>query len=328
MTGNGPVRGLLIDGPGSPADLVPKPIAPPIPGDGEALVRVRAAAINRSDVLNVLGVPITVFPRVLGRDFAGVVIEGPTDLIGTEVWGTGSGDLGFTRDGSHAELLAVPVDGLVPRPASVSIIEAGACGLAYAAAAAGLGRTALGDGSTVLVTGAAGGVGSAACAIALWRGARVIAAVKDGAEAERAGELNPGATVIETGRPLSETVSGLTDGRGVDIAFDTVGVALFKDALACLGMSGELIVITASPGVPVDLDLFAYYRRDLTCHGVNTTRSSVGWTASLLRPLLPGFDEGALRPPSVAEVLSLDDAAAGYEAVLDGRTPGRVVFAF
>src|ERR1700756_865363 len=81
----------------------------PRPDGGDVVVRVRAASLNPSDAKNVLGrMEGTTLPRTPGRDFAGVVITGPSHMIGEEVWGTG-GDVGFTRDGAYAELLLVPV---------------------------------------------------------------------------------------------------------------------------------------------------------------------------------------------------------------------------
>src|SRR5947209_606951 len=80
---------------------VPKPQ----PGPGEVLVKVMAASINPSDVKSVQGMlpGITTLPRIPGRDFSGIVEQGPVNCINQEVWGCGGGDLGFTRDGSHAE---------------------------------------------------------------------------------------------------------------------------------------------------------------------------------------------------------------------------------
>ena len=81
----------------------------PQPKPGELVVRIRTASLNPSDAKNVLGrMEGTTLSRTPGRDFAGVVVSGPSQMIGAEVWGTG-GDIGFTRDGSHAELIAVPV---------------------------------------------------------------------------------------------------------------------------------------------------------------------------------------------------------------------------
>src|ERR671928_1752285 len=92
----------------------------PQPGAGEAVVRIEAAAVQPSDVKNVAGaMEGTVLPRTPGRDFTGVVVSGPAELRGRAVWGTG-GDLGFTRDGTHAEYVRFPLAALHPRPARLS----------------------------------------------------------------------------------------------------------------------------------------------------------------------------------------------------------------
>src|SRR5215218_240173 len=108
------MRAILIEHPGDPSELRPTEVPRPEPGEDEALVEVHAAAVNRSDVLNARGsFPFNTLPRIPGRDFAGVVVEGPRELVGAEVWGTGGGELGFIRDGSHARYLAVSRNAVV-----------------------------------------------------------------------------------------------------------------------------------------------------------------------------------------------------------------------
>src|SRR5215211_3243207 len=219
---------ILIENFGEPSELRQTEV--PRPEPGEILIEVHAAAVNRSDVLNVRGsFPFTTLPRIPGRDFAGVVVEGPQELLGKEVWGTGGGELGFARDGTHARYLAVSRNAVAPKSDTLSLEEAGACGLAYATA--GSAFIKLGDisaGETLLVTGAAGGVGSAAAMIARWKGARVVGAIKDQSErarAERAGVE----VIIDTSREqLKDSVLAATKGRGADFALDAVGGPLFE----------------------------------------------------------------------------------------------------
>src|SRR5947209_9821043 len=102
------MRAIRFETFGDPMVLKLANVAAPAGGERTALVRVVAASINPSDVKNVAGaMEQTTLPRIPGRDFAGVVEAGPADWIGAEVWGTG-GDVGFTRDGTHAEVIAVP----------------------------------------------------------------------------------------------------------------------------------------------------------------------------------------------------------------------------
>jgi NADPH:quinone reductase len=319
---------IVLDEPGDPALIRSDRVSVPRPGRGEVLVRVEAAGINPSDVLNARGLPITTYPRVPGRDFAGTVVEGPQDLVGTAVWGTGSGDLGFSRDGSHAQYLAVPESAVVPRPSTFALDDAGASGLAYATAAAGLERAGLRAGMRVLASGAAGGVGGAAAAIALHKGADVIGAVKDDTERERAEARLTGAKVLTTADGFVDEVLSTTEGRGVDLVYDTVGNVLFDQLLAVLADDGSMVVISASPQAQVGLDLSQFYRRRLTLFGVSSTRSDASWCASLLMGLLPAFESGALPPVPIAAHVPLERAAEAYQVVASGTAGGRVVLTF
>src|SRR5258708_5192116 len=114
----------------------------PQPKPGELVVRIRVASLNPSDAKNILGrMEGTTLPRTPGRDFAGVVVNGPRQMIGMEVWGTG-GHVGFTRDGAYAELLVVPANGVRTKPKSLSFEEAAAVGTNFVTAWIGLIETA------------------------------------------------------------------------------------------------------------------------------------------------------------------------------------------
>ena len=322
------MQAILIERFGDPSQLRQKEVPRPDPGDGEVLVEIHAAAVNRSDVLNARGsFAFTTLPRIPGRDFAGVVVEGPRELVGTEVWGTGGGDLGFTRDGSHARYLAVPRGAVVPKPDNLSLEEAAASGLAYVAAGSAL--IELGDlsaGETVLITGAAGGVGSAAVMIARWKGASVvIGAVKD--ESERATAERAGVEVtIDTSREeVSEAVMTATEGRGVDLALDAVGGPLFEPSLNSLAHKGRMVVLTTVGQRRVSFDLLDFYRKELCLFGLMTSRLDAVGSASILHDLIPGFEEGILHAPAITERYPLEDAGAAYARVEGGEVTGRVL---
>src|SRR4051794_20829315 len=144
-------------------------------GPGEVLVEVKAAAVNPSDVKAATGLmAYAVFPRTPGRDYAGVVIDGPAAWIGHEVFGS-SGDLGIRRDGTHASHLAVEADALVEKPAKLSWEETAGIGVPFVTAMEGFRRTGMPKpGETVLVMGVNGKVGQAAVQIATWQGASVL----------------------------------------------------------------------------------------------------------------------------------------------------------
>ena len=322
------MQAVLIERFGDPSELRQQEVPRPDPGEDEVLVEVHAAAVNRSDVLNARGsFPFTTLPRIPGRDFAGVVVEGPPELLGTEVWGTGGGELGFVRDGSHAQYLAVSRNAVAPKSPTLSPEEAAASGLAYVTAGSAL--IELGDisaGETILVTGAAGGVGSAAVMIARWKGARVIGAIKD--ESERAMAVRAGVEVIvDTSREgVTDAVLAATDGRGADLVLDAVGGPLFESALNSLGEKGRMVVITTTPGKQhVSFNLLDFYRKGLRLFGLMTSFLDAEGSAAVLRDLGPGFDEGVLRAPAIAERYPLEQAGAAYARVEGGEVAGRVL---
>ena len=212
---------------GPPSVLRIEEVPIPEPGEGEALVQVKAAAINPSDIGNVAGhFKNTTLPRTPGRDFAGIAVKG-THHEGAEVWGS-SGKLGIVLDGSHAEYVVVPVETLSLKPKSLSMAQAAAIGVPYITAWASVVNAAqIQPGETILVVGAAGAVGQAAIQIANWKQARVIGA-------DIRSDPIPGAeTVIDTQtEDLEKWVLELTAGKGVDAVFDTVGGPMFEPALA------------------------------------------------------------------------------------------------
>src|SRR5580658_8149573 len=173
------MRALRFEKTGSLDELSIRDIPAPAPAAGEVLVQVKAAAINPSDVRIVQGkMHGTTVPRTPGRDFSGIVQGGPKELTGKSVFGSG-GDLGFGRDGSHAEFLTVPVCAVLPLPHNASFEQGAGIGVAYMTAWAALVNSAgVRKGETVLITGTNGNVGSIATRIAHRLGARVLGTVR------------------------------------------------------------------------------------------------------------------------------------------------------
>jgi NADPH:quinone reductase len=322
------MQAVLIERFGDPSELRRKDVYRPDRGEGEVLVEVHAAAVNRSDVLNARGsFTSTTLPRIPGRDFAGIVVEGPSEIVGTEVWGTGGGELGFTRDGTHAQYIVLPKAAVVPKPDSLSLEEAAASGLAYVTAASALLELGgVSAGETVLVTGAAGGVGSAAVRIARWKGARVIGAIKDDSERETAQRVGVEVIVDTSREAVSEATMVATDGRGVDLILNAVGGPLFEPSLNSLGEKGRMVVITTTPSERrVSFDLLDFYRKGLRLFGLMTSFLDAEGSAAVLKDLIPGFDEGVLRAPTIAERYPLERAETAYARVGSGEVAGRIL---
>lgn len=321
------MRALRFDHFGDPDVLQVPELADPVAGDGQAVIAVKAASVNPSDVKNVAGAfPATVLPRVPGRDFAGVVIDGPADWIGAEVWGTG-GDVGFTRDGSHAELIAVPVAALVRKPQRLSFDEAATVGVNFVTAWLGAIEAArLDKDETLAVFGVSGGVGGAVAQIGAARGARVIGI-------DRTAPLPdaPAATVVEhfitldaDTKRVADQIRQASGGRGADVIYDAVGGVTTPAALAGLAHRGRLVVISAVGTRVVELDLRDFYRNESRMLGVDSGKLGVVESGGRLAVLSPYFESGAFRPLPINRSYRLDEGQDAYAAVAGG-TRGRIV---
>jgi NADPH2:quinone reductase len=322
------MQAILIERFGDPSELRPTEVPRPDPAEGEVLIEVHAAAVNRSDVLNARGsFAFTTLPRIPGRDFAGVVVEGPQELVGKEVWGTGGGELGFVRDGSHAQYLAVSGNAVAPKSDTLSLEEASASGLAYVTAGSALVELGgVSTGQTILVTGAAGGVGSAAAMIARWKGAHVIGAIKDESERPMAERASVEIIINTSQEEVTDAVLAATDRRGADLVLDAVGGPLFEPALKSLGEKGCMVVITTTPDKKhVSFNLLDFYRKGLRLFGLMTSFLDSEESAAVLRDLGPGFDEGALRAPVIAERYPLEQTGRAYVRAESGEAAGRVL---
>lgn len=292
----------------------------------DALVEIKAAAVNPSDAKAAIGMmPYAVFPRTPGRDFAGVVVEGPDGLVGKEVFGS-SGDLGIRRDGTHATHLVVEADALVEKPANISLAEAAGIGVPFVTAQEGFRRTGMPKaGETVLILGLNGKVGQAAAQIASWQGARVIGVVRK--DEPYVGHAHGEVTVIDSSRnDVATTVREITGGKGADIVYNTVGEPYYDAGTRSLALLGRQIFI-ASVKQPVAFDIFAFYRGRHTYVGIDTLSLSSTASAEVLRDLVPGFASGALKPFPIepGAIYPLARAAEAYAAVL-GSSRDRVVF--
>jgi NADPH:quinone reductase-like Zn-dependent oxidoreductase len=266
----------------------------------------------------------TTVPRTPGRDFSGVVMEGPVGLIGKPVFGSG-GNLGLGRDGSHAEFLALPAVAVIPLPANVGFEQAAGIGVAYMTAWAAIVNTArLQKGESVLITGTTGNVGSIAARIAHGLGARVLGTVRSAADLTNAGGLPVDTWIDLQTTDLTEGARAATAGRGADVVFDLVGGAMFEKCLASLAWRGRQVAIASVPQPRVEFNLVDFYHNESRLLGVDSLRLTFEEAAGMLRELTPLIESGSLPAPSVNSY-PLDEAPRLYREIEASTLKGKPV---
>jgi NADPH:quinone reductase len=288
---------------------LPQPSLPP----STVLVKILATSINPSDILNANGsFHHTAFPRVPGRDYAGIVTAGPLEFVGREVYGTSGNSLGFSVDGTHAEYCVIPSESITLKPSNLSFAQAAAVGVPFTTAALVLRRAMLQPTDVVLVLGASGAVGSAVCQLARYRGCRVLTAAR-----------RDTADVNLVTDPELKTVKSLTDGKGADVVIDTTGSpVLMNNALLCMAPRGRLAYIAAPRQGSTDFtfDMKHVYREEKIIIGCNSVLSSLLETATDLETMTAGFENGSLQAPKETdlETIRIEDAVDVYKMMGNG----------
>jgi len=287
----------------------------PVPGPGEALVRVRACALNHLDLWQRRGIARVriPFPHISGADVAGEIVSTPGGEFapGRRVLlqpGVSCGRceacldgrdnecprydvLGYQSQGGYAEYVCVPLQNLVAVPDSVGFAEAAAFPLAFLTAWHMLvTRARVRAGEDVLVLAAGSGVGQAAIQIAWLHGARVFATAGTDAKLARARELGAYESLNHYTQDLPAEIRRLTGGRGVDIVVEHVGQATWARSVKCLARGGRLVTCGATTGHEAAIDLRFLFSRQLSLLG-----SYMGTKAELLRAT-QFFFAGELRP--------------------------------
>lgn len=304
---------------------VPAPAA----GPGEVVLRVRATALNRADLLQVRGH----YPPPPGEStIPGLECAGEVESVGERVAGWRPGDraMALLAGGGHAEQVAVPVGQLVPVPPALSWSAAAALPEAALTAWTNLVHEGgLRAGETVLITGAASGVGSFAVQLARELGARVLVA---GRSRERLAALRPlGADAAVTlGPELPAEVAALTAGAGVDLVLDLVGGEGLAERLAALRVGGRLVLVGLLAGSRANLDLAAVLRRRLRVIGSVLRARSRAEKAELVAAFaafgLPRLADGRLRAV-VDRELPFAQIARAYAELERGGVLGKIVLA-
>ena len=319
-------------------------VAVPEPGPGEVRIAVEAAAMNHLDLWVRRGLPIeTPMPHIGGSDIAGTVDAlgpGVEDVpVGVRVvvdpsigydWyeglrrGPSFRDAAFRIIGEHtqggfAEYVVVPASNLLEIPEGFPSPEASAAGLAFVTAwRALMHRGELQAGERVLITGASGGVGTAAILIALHAGAEVYALTGGPEKVELVESLGAHVVYDRHKVDFSREIWRDSAKRGVHLAYDTVGETVWAQCLRCLGLGGRLVTSGATTGSRGATEIRLVFWKQLSILG-----STMG-TPAEFRQVMRLVFSGALSPV-IHEVLPLSEARRAHELLEAGKVFGKLV---
>jgi NADPH2:quinone reductase len=321
------MRAVLCSAFGEPESLiVGEAPAPPLQ-PGTARVAVHAAGVNFADTLMIAGTyqEKPAFPFTPGLEIAGEIVETAPDVADLCV---GDRVLGTIAYGGYADEAVVPADNLTPIPDSMDYVTAAGFTVAYGTSHGALDwRARLRPGETLLVHGAAGGVGLTAVEIGKAMGATVIAAAGSAEKLAVARAHGADHLLDYRQESIRDRVRELTDGRGADVVYDPVGGDAFDASLRCIAWEGRIVVIGFAggrvPQIPANIllvkncDVIGFYWGSYRRRKPETLRRSYA-------QLLAWLEEGRLRP-HVSERHDLAEVAAALRALKSRRSTGKVV---
>ncbi len=322
------MKALLCKAFGPAETLALEDIDSPRPKGNEVLIEVQAAGVNFPDTLIIEGKyqfkpP---FPFSPGGEVAGVVAA-----VGDKVAHLKAGDrvMALTGWGGFAEQVAAPAYNVLPVPASMDLTTAAAFGMTYGTSMHALKqRAALKPGETLLVLGAAGGVGLAAVEIGKAMGAKVIAAASSAEKLEVARNAGADELINYIEQSLKDEVKKLTNGQGVDVIYDPVGGPLFEEAFRCMGWNGRFLVVGFAagggiPALPANLPLLKGASLVGVFWGSFAQRQPAD-NAENFRQLFAWHAEGKLKP-LVSQTFPLARGGEAIDALGQRKAVGKLV---
>lgn len=321
------MKAILCKAWGDPSTLVLEEVEAKAPGEGEVRIRIRACGVNFADTLMIAGQYQSrpPFPFSPGVEIAGEVIE-----VGAGVTQFKLDDrvMGITDYGGYAEEATIRAALLLPMPPNMDFVTAAAFPIAYGTSHLALDHRAhLKTGKTLLVLGAAGGVGLTAVEIGKLMGATVIAAASTPEKLALTQQYGAEHFINTSSENLRDRIKEITGGKGVDVVYDPVGGDLFDQAVRSLNWEGRLLVIGFASGripeVPANLTLVKNISIVGVFWGAYAGRNPKVLTGSLLT-LLEWHAEGKLKP-HVSATYPLEKAADAMFALINRQSTGKVV---
>lgn len=321
------MKAIVCEQWGLPDTLSVQEIADPQPGPGQVLIEVQAAGVNFPDVLIVQGKyqfkPS--LPFTPGSELAGIVRAVADDVT---TFKPGDQVIAFTPTGAFGQQIALPVQALIPMPPGLDFATAAAITLTYGTSHhAVVDRAALKAGETMLILGAAGGVGLAAIEIGKALGARVIAAASSDEKLAVCTAHGADAVINYCREDLREAIKNLTDGKGPDVIVDPVGGEYAEPAFRSIGWRGRYLVIGFAngeiPRLPLNLPLLKGASLVGVFWGEFVKREPKASLAAM-RQLMEWLQEGKIRP-RISGRYALADTARALNDMAARKVTGKVV---
>ncbi len=326
------MRAVIVREPGGVEVLEQREVADPEPRDGELLVRVKAAGVNRADVLQRRGrypAPADAPQDILGLEFAGEV-----EACGRAVSRFRPGDrvMGVVGGGACAERLVIHERIALPVPRGLGFAEAAAIPEAFLTAFdAALLQGALEPGNWLLVHAVGSGVGTAAVQLARLVNARTVGTARSEAKIARARGLGLDVGLVLDKPLFADEVKRRTGGPGADVVLDLVGGAYLEENLRAMAPLGRQIVVGLVAGSSASLSLGLLLAKRLTLRGTVLRSRSLEERAALAlefeRQILPQFEQGALRP-IVDRVLPMAEIAEAHRLIEANASFGKLVLSW
>lgn len=324
------MRALLCKELGSVDKLVIEELPDPVANAGQVLVRIRAAGINFLDLLVIKGLYQQKIepPFIPGNEAAGVV-----EAVGAGVtrYQTGDRVIVMPEGGAFAQLCAVPEERVIPMPQDLDFKQAAGFTITYGTSYHALKQSAgLQAGETVLVLGAAGGVGITAVECATAMGARVIAAASSAEKLDFARAAGADEVIDYSQESLRDRCKTLTGGKGIDVVYDPVGGELAQQALRALAWHGRYLVIGFAsgdiPAFPANIALL----KEASIIGVwwgTWLINHPGESEQNMKELFAMVHKGILKP-RVTESWPLEKFVAAFNSLSKRTAKGKVILEF
>ena len=319
----------MITKPGGPEVLQLREMPAPDPAAGEVRIRVRAAGVNRADVLQRMGnypAPPGAPADIPGMEFAGEVAALG---LGARAWAVGDRVMGLVPGGGYAESVTVNEALALRVPAAWSFEEAAAVPEAFITAHDALFRQlGLRAGERVLIHAVGSGVGTAALQLAKAFGARTFGTSRSAGKLERARALGLDVAIDSSRETFADVVREQTGGAGVDVVLDLVGGPVLAGSIQALARGGRMIVVGLTGGRSAPIDLGAVLNKRLTIVGTvlraRALEEKISVTARFAAEVLPLFDGGLIRPV-VERTYPLAQAADAHRQLESNAVFGKLV---